>query len=392
MAKEKEILNSEYWRNLYKKFLDNELSSYINSFYKIDPEREKKIPKIRQKIFGDQEFIELSKRIISHNPALQEYKIFKRVYKFDNFFYKLSLNRLNKSYNDKEFYLILDLFFSKSFSRFAEILTQYFYNQNFNFKSLIISLSNEYTTSYIPYYFYQVDEATKQNFYVNFSDEIFSFNVLNHKEEVNPDFEIIYITEELRNNPFFAKRMSNSFLEKIHFILLYKTILGNMDFLYIYFFDTQERLNLFLKNKEYLIINQIIHNIYFLFKREDNILFENKQKILKRMVFSYIYYHIKKILSIHKEIIIYKIIFDEDITDFNLVNKNIQLIKNYFNKNKQFILVRNHFYQILIIIKNQKELQLELENILKKIEPQFSVDYKITINIYNKNTWSFLNI
>jgi len=373
-------LSSEYWKRLYHILHEKKLKKYLDNLYRLEGNLEEKIPKIRQKIFGDQEFLELSKRLVSYNPQTKDKNI-KRVYSFKDFSLKMSTSRLEKMYHIPDLKHLIRFHFAKTFSDFTNLLTNYLNSQRFHFDSFTIMVCNEYTNTYIPYFFYRLDEYFKHNFYVNLNDEIFS---------IKEDYEVIKVTSELTNNPFFKKRISNEILKNLQFIFLFRDTIVDVDFLYVFFF--KNGLEEFLANEEYKKIHKILRNTYFLFKREDNILFEHNQKIFKRMVFSYTYYQVKKLLCKFGEIMVYNIYLDKEINDFDILNQNIEAIKNIFKNQHNFLLIRNHINQISIVFKNDEKLKKECDDIFMQLESLLNLEFKILSKSYNIKSWSFLEI
>jgi hypothetical protein len=373
-------LSSEYWKRLYHILHEKKLKKYLDNLYRLEDNLEEKIPKIRQKIFGDQEFLELSKRLVSYNPQTKDKNI-KRVYSFKDFSLKMSTSRLEKMYDIPDLKHLIRFHFAKTFSVFTNLLTNYLNSQRFHFDSFTIMVCNEYTNSYIPYFFYRLDEYFKHNFYINLNDEIFS---------IKEDYEVIKVTSELTNNPFFKKRISNEILKNLQFIYLFRDTIVDVDFLYVFFF--KNGLEEFLANEEYKKIHTILRNTYFLFKREDNILFEHNQKILKRMVFSYTYYQVKKLLCKFGEIMVYNIYLDKEINDFDILNQNIEAIKNIFKNQHNFLLIRNHINQISIVFKNDEKLKKECDDIFMQFESLLNIEFKVFSKSYNIKSWSYLEI
>jgi hypothetical protein len=352
---------------------EKKLKKYLDNLYRLEDNLEEKIPKIRQKIFGDQEFLELSKRLVSYNPQTKDNNI-KRVYSFKDFSLKMSTSRLEKMYHIPDLKHLIQFHFAKTFSDFTNLLTNYLNSQRFHFDSFTIMVCNEYTNTYIPYFFYRLDEYFKHNFYINLNDEIFS---------IKEDYEVIKVTSELTNNPFFRKRISNEILKNLQFIYLFRDTIVDVDFLYVFFF--KNGLEEFLANEEYKKIHTILRNTYFLFKREDNILFEHNQKILKRMVFSYTYYQVKKLLCKFGEIMVYNIYLDKEINDFDILNQNIEAIKNIFKNQHNFLLIRNHINQISIVFKNDEKLKKECDDIFMQFESLLNIEFKVFSKSYNIN-------
>jgi hypothetical protein len=373
-------LSSEHWKRLYHLLQEKKIKKYIDSLYSLENKIEEKIPKIRQKIFGDQEFLELSKRLVSYNPQTKDNNI-KRVYSFKDFSLKMSTSRLEKMYHIPDLKHLIQFLFSKTFADFRNHLTNYLNSQSFHFDSFTIMVSKEYTNAYIPYFFYQLDEEFKHNFYVNLNDEIFS---------IKNDYEVIKVTSELIKNPFFKKRISNEFLKNLQYIFLFRDTIVDVDFLYVFFF--KKGLEEFLANEEYKKIHKILKNTYFLFKREDNILFEHNQKIFKRMVFSYTYYQVKKLLCKFGEVTMYNIYLDKEINDFDILNQNIEAIKNIFKNQHNFLLIRNHINQISIIFKNEEKLKKECDELCLQLQSLLNIEFKILSKSYNVKSWSFLEI
>jgi len=373
-------LSSEYWKKLYHLLHEKKLKNYLDSLYQLETNVEENIPIIRQKIFGDQEFLELSKRLVSYNPQTKDKNI-KRVYRFKDFSLKMTTSRLEKMYHISDLKHLIQFHFAKTFSDFINLLSNYLNTQSFHFDSFTIMVCNEYTNAYIPYFFYRLDEDFKHNFYINLNDEIFS---------IKDNYEVIKVTSELTNNPFFRKRISNKILKDFQYIFLYRDTIFDVDFLYVFFF--KKDLEEFLANEEYKKIYSILRNTYFLFKREDNILFEHNQKILKRMVFSYTYYQVKKILCKFGEIMVYNIYLDKEINDFDILNQNIEAIKKIFKNQYNFLLIRNRINQIWIIFKNDERLKKECDDIIIQLENLLSIEFKIFSKSYNIKSWSFLEI
>lgn len=386
-----EFNNPEYWKKIYRSFLESKIEESKKIFYSLEPEIEKKLPKIRSQIFENEEFLELTKKIISHKPkdnSLQKETQIKRVYKFNDFFSNHLFSKLSSIYLQDEIEGIINFLFSRSYSEFIKKLENYLKNIESGFPSYCLLFSNEYTTSYIPYYCYQLDEETQKNFFINFNDEVIPLDI---KEADLNSFELIHITEILKNNIFFKKRISKDILERTKIILFSHQKIGNFDFLHSVFFDSESKLNYFLEKKRYIKLKTFLKEVYLLFVREANILFENKQKIMSRMVFSYSYYQVKKLISLHGDLINIRIFFKEIPSEEELT-KSMNIFKDFFINYKNLILIRNHFSIISIFIRKSEELMKDVEILLQELEDKISLAFEYKIQEYSIKNWSFFDI
>lgn len=387
----KEFYNPEYWKKIFKNFLESKIEESKNIFYSLDPEIEKKIPKIRSQIFEDKDFLELSKKIISYKPkgiSNQTETQIKRVYKFNDFFSNHLFSKLNTVYVQDEIEGIINFLFSKSYSDFIKKLENYLQNIELGFPSYCLLISNEYTTSYIPYYCYRLDEETQKNFFINFNDEVIPLDL---KETDLDSFELIYITNVLKDNIFFKKRVSKNVLDRTKVILFSYQKIGSLDFLHSVFFDSESNLNYFLGKKRYIKLKTFLKEVYLLFLREANILFENKQKIITRMVFSYSYYQVKKLISLYGNLISIRIYFTEIPSEEELT-KSMNIFKEFFINYKNLILIRNHFSIISIFLRKSEELIKDIKILIQELENKIPLSFEYKIQEYSIQNWSFFDI
>ncbi len=386
-----QYFSSIYWKNKYKDLIHHALDKFLNQKHTIDPALENKIPKIRKIIFEDKDFIHLSNKIINYVPRSQsnyEDNKIKRVYHFKQFFNKNKYKSLTKSFTIEDIIILKNLVFSKSFNEYKLNLTRIIEEQfKKMFTSFIIMVTNEYTSLYLPYYYYNVDEETKKNFYINYDDEIFHFET----SEI-PNYEVLKITNELINNPYFSKRFSNNFIQNKKIIVYQYLKFGKMEFLLVYFFDDQKQYDEFYTKEIISKMSKIISFTYPLLRREDSIFFENKLKIINRMVFSYKFYLIKKILIKYKKIIKITIEFDNTIIDYYFINKNINFIKTFFQSHSKFILIRNHFFSISFFFEDVNTLEEEFWIIWNQFSRDLDLPYTITKEKYDIHSWSFLDL
>lgn len=388
-----EYFQSSYWKEKYKDLIFQSIDKYINQKNTLDPVLESKIPKIRKIIFGDKDFIHLSSKIINHEPQKNTFipgegKI-KKVYNFKQFFNNKKFNYLSKTFTLNDVIKLKDIIFSKSFYELSLNINEFIDFQFKDFISSIIILSaNEYTSLYLPYFYYNVDEETKKNFYINCNDEIFYFE--NPGSEHN--YEVLKITTELLNNKFFSKRFSKNFINSKKFIVYKYLKFGSLEFLLVCFFDEDKKFEKFISNDIMNKISSILSNIYPLFRREDSILFENKLRIISRMVFSYKFFLIRKILIKYKKIIKIKIQFDSAYIDYYYLNKNINFIKTFFQSHPRFIIIRNHFFSLSFFFEDSKLLEEEFWITWNKFSKHLDLNHTITKEKYDINTWSFLEL
>jgi len=89
---------------------------------------------------------------------------------------------------------------------------------------------------------------------------------------------------------------------------------------------------------------------------------------------------------------VYNIYLDKEINDFDILNQNIEAIKNIFKKQHNFLLIRNHINQISIVFKNDEKLKKECDDIFMQLESLLNLEFKILSKSYNIKSWSFLEI
>ncbi|MFN3604700.1 MAG: hypothetical protein ACK4UJ_08330 [Leptonema sp. (in: bacteria)] len=381
------LQNGNFWKEFFQNIITEKIEESKKAFYSLDKEIEEKIPKIRKKIFEDKEFLQLTKNIISYNPQESSKPKIKRVYKFYDFFSLSTFSKLENMFLQDEMEILIELLFSKRFLEIKNKLESYFKSILYGFPSYCLSIANEYTTCYIPYYCYNLDPEVQKNFFINFNDEVFAIDFLEIMAE--DSYEIFKITEEIKNHIFFKKRFSFDVFNTIQYILFVPQRIGSFDFLHSLFFTTKKELDAFLERKRENKVKIFLKEFYMQFTREAHILFETKQKIIKRMVFSYSFYQIKKLLSIYNKLIHVDLAF-EGFYEEEITNAIEKIKKSLENTNSIFI--RNHFSKISIFIKYSEENLLEVKSFLKNIKDKLSVPFKYRIRECTLQSWTFLDV
>lgn len=390
--KHNELNQSEFWKKLFKEMLFSKVKDSKTFFYFIEKKTEEKIPKIRKQIFENKEFLELSKQIIEHNPKklfLKNESPKKIVYRFSDILTNSTFKKLEKKFLQEELEATMDFLFSYgNYSTFTTKLDIYFTNVQKEFPPYCLHIGNEYTTCYIPFYCYNIDLQTQKNFFINYNDEIIPFDF--QETYLENSVEIFKITENIKENYFFKKRLSDKILNEIQFILFIPQKIGNFDFLHSLFFTSEDKLTQFLDKKKDEKIRNFLKEIYYLLIRDTKVILENKQKILSRMVFSYSFYQIKKLLSLHTKII--KVLIEFPMTTAEEVSKSIETIQSFFENHPQYILIRNHFSKIMIFRKSSKEALLEIKSFLDFLNGHLPTSFKYQIQENSLKNWTFLDV
>lgn len=389
-----ELFSSSYWKEQYKNLVFQSLEEYLKRKATIDPHSQKNIPKIRKIIFEDKDFLYLSNKIINYDPKKKtslltnESKI-QRVYTFHQFFNRNKLQRFIDPLTLRDTINLVNIIFSKSFYNFSLSLKKIFENQYKDYMSgLIILTADEYTLLFLPYFYYNIDNETQKNFYVNCNDEIFHFESKNIDSH---NYEVLKVTKELLNNRYFIKRFSYEFIKNIRYIVYQYLKLGMMEFFLVYFFKEEKLYENFFSNAIMGKISKILSFTYPLFRRNDLILFDRTRKIQKRMVFSYKYFLIKKIIKKRNHIKKISVYLDDSITDYDFVNKNVHMIKSYYQNNPKFILIRNHFFKLSFFFEDSDSLEDEFWILWNKFSKHLEVEYTLKKEKYDLYSWSFLD-
>ncbi len=390
--KHNELNDSEFWKKLYKKILLHQIEESKSSFYSLEKEIEEKIPTIRKQIFENQEFLELSKQILEHNPKellVKKKEQRKRVYKFYDMFTNTTLTKLKKNFAQEELEAIIDFLLNyKNVSAFTKKLDHYFTNIEKNFPSYCLHIGNEYTTCYTPYYCHNLDLETHKNFFINYNDEMIPIDFLELSKENS--YEVFKITNDIKQNFFFKKRLSKTIIEKLQFILFVPQKIRNFDFLHSLFFYNENELNSFLSEKKVVRIKHFLKEIYYLIIRDSKIVLENKQKMTSRMVFLYSYNQIKQLLNLNKKIIKTTIEFYNSTEEE--ISKSIEEIESFFENQTHYILIRNHFHQIYIFGKFTKQTYLDIKSFLQLFKERLPASFRYRIQEFSINNWTILDV
>ena len=244
------------------------------------------------------------------------------------------------------------------------------------------------------------------------------------KHHIKKTFIYLNILHRKKSKDFILNTLHNLILNKKNsklIIFIFKEIVNiiiennNNTLNYVekiesYSFELIKPLNYYIKNKKYMINQKDIYIILFKLFEKDNL---NDDIIINIIFFSLNFHLILKSKSIDIESIFNNIIFEyikkiKNIHKIELLLQNITIPDNldlakYFltltnNKNNKYILIEQIGIQMLLNLKNYKDVVIYLlekedyPRLLFYLEKNFlNIDHSILINILNSNNKLFNN-
>ncbi|MCS7205188.1 MAG: hypothetical protein NZ853_05785 [Leptospiraceae bacterium] len=376
------------WKEIQKAFLEHKLQRYMIEFDTVSLET--KINKIRQKIFGEQEFLELKDKVLFHQPQsyLNKVSFYEKKYFFDKFFRKEILDFLKKKYSeDFEFFLLLSL--EKNFFALNQKLHEYL-KKDFNYlDGLVILASNEFSYGYFPLLAFNVDEETKKNLYINFDDDLFPMNEIT---KIQDDMlEFVKITNELLLNPFFTKRFSSEILKSIQRLILFKKVYGSIEFVLVCFFGSQENLENFIKSNSIERLNVFLDLMYDKLTFYSYVFTFYSLKFMKRKIFLLIMNQIKVVSNKFNEAVIVEIEFQQDPDNLKTLIEDIKIFQKKFENQKDYTLMRVRFKKLFIIFRNHEVYHKHFHQILNEIKQTIRHSLKVNYKIISPKEWTYVN-
>ena len=244
------------------------------------------------------------------------------------------------------------------------------------------------------------------------------------KHHIKKTFIYLNILHRKKSKDFILNTLHNLILNKKNsklIIFIFKEIvniieennkktLNYVEKIESYSFELIKPLNYYIKNKKYMINQKDIYIILFKLFEKDNL---NDDIIINIIFFSLNFHLILKSKSIDIESIFNNIIFEyikkiKNIYKIELLLQNITIPDNldlakYFltltnNKNNKYILIEQIGIQMLLNLKNYKDVVIYLlekedyPRLLFYLEKNFlNIDHSILINILNSNNKLFNN-